>query len=97
MVEPGYNGPKYDIAEFETLSDREQEVFLQAVNDTGSWIETDRDINLPGAVTYQNTTYSVGNAHVDGCGRPLGDFLVWGAFVMGMGLLITGAFLRQRA
>lgn len=96
MVEPGYTGPEYDIAEFETLSDREQEVFLRAVNDTGSWIETDRDVNLPGAVTYQNTTYSVGSAHVDDYGRPLGDFLVWGAFVMGVGGLIAGAILRQR-
>lgn len=96
MVEPEYTGPDYDVHEFETLPDREREVFLRAVNDIGSSIEADRNVSLPGGVEYRNATYSVATAHVDDCGRPIGDFLVRGALLLGGSGVVAGGYLYRR-
>lgn len=84
-VEP--TDTEYDPVPFDTLSERQQDAFLRALDSDGH-ITVDDDLDLPYTVDYENETYVVLAAHGDGCwitGIPAVPVTVIGLVLAGFG------------
>jgi len=84
-VEPA--DTEYEPVAFDSLSDRQQDAFLRAL-ETDGHLTVDDDLDLPYTVSYENETYRVLTAHGDGCwitGIPAAPVTLLGLVLVGFG------------
>ena len=84
-VEP--TDTEYDPVAFDSLSERQQDIFLRAL-DSDDHLTVDDDLDLPYTVSYENETYRVLTAHGDGCwvlGVPAAPVTLLGLALVGVG------------
>lgn len=78
---------EYDPVPFDSLSERQQDAFLRALDSDGH-ITVDDDLDLPYNVGYKGETYVVLTAHGDGCwitGVPAAPVTLLGLVLVGFG------------
>ena len=86
-VEPTTAGSGDDPVAFDSLSERQQDAFLHAL-ETDGHLTVDDDLDLPYTVSYENETYRVLTAHGDGCwitGIPAAPVTLLGLVLVGFG------------
>lgn len=78
---------EYEPVPFDSLTDRQQEAFLRAL-DSGGRVRVDDDLDLPYTVGYEGQPYTVVAAHGDGCwvvGAPATLVALLGLATVGVG------------
>ncbi|NHX35522.1 MULTISPECIES: hypothetical protein [Halolamina] len=84
-VEPA--DTEYEPVAFDSLSERQQDAFLRAL-ETDGHLTVDDDLDLPYTVSYENETYRALTAHGDGCwitGIPAAPITLLGLVLVGFG------------
>lgn len=93
FVEPTTAGSGDEPVPFDSLSDRQQDAFLRAL-DTDGHVTVDDGLDLPYTVRYEGEAYTASTAHGDGCwitGVPAIPVTLLGLALAGFG----GHRLRQ--
>jgi len=86
-AEPTTAGSGDEPVAFDSLSERQQDAFLRAL-DSGDLVTVDDDLDLPYTVGYEGESYRVLTAHGDGCwitGVPAIPVTLLGLALVGFG------------